>query len=156
MARVKRLFEPFEKIIKCMAASANANSEGMRGKNTLLEEPSKSGSAKVEGPDRYDRKKLSAELNRDQLSVDYTESRTTDLDDINKGGSVLESVIVQRQHFFLSTMQRDYLSRKMTRIRSQAHAASRLYGHGHDNGVLSEGLLYELRRSLARAGDTKE
>jgi len=90
-----------------------------------------------EGMDRFDPISIHSHFIRAGLAISYTDIHQPQE---GRGGTDKEVIAVKLQHNWLASLERDMHLRKRTRVRLEAHAATRARSVGHDKGPLGSGI----------------
>ena len=84
--------------------------------------------------DVLDIKTIGEAFKRDQNHEDFIKALTGN-------GVVGDLMVSQLQGEWLAVAERSFRARHMSRPRAAMHAAARLYGHGHAQGLFKKGIL---------------
>lgn len=133
MGVVKNILPKLKDVTKTMRQYAEKTATGLTGEaETRLEEPNETG-INTAGPDRFDLDAIMQEFDRAELEGQYRQIRESIPTGERGDPSTVEAMLVMRENEFLAAMERDYMMRKRSRIRGEAHAATRKRGHGLEN-----------------------
>jgi len=151
----KTLDSNFEKILNSFIAFANRVGDALRGNGGPPNEELNQDGPDTEGPDRYDVADIIKTFSREQLTARYNEARTVTKPD-SKEGTVPEVIAIMRQFDFLSSVQRDYMWQKASRIQVEGLAAARKKYQGQkDVSAFDIGIRNDLQGLLKRAGQVE-
>lgn len=96
--------------------------------------------------DLFNLEGISQAFSRDELDEDFLKV----IDPANPG-VIGDLVSISLQGDWLATMERAFRARHQTPVRAWMHAAGRRKGHGHNAGVINQGLLRYVENLLQAA-----
>jgi len=97
--------------------------------------------------DPFDLEGMAEPFKRSQHEEEFAKA----VADPQSPGVVADLMLSQLQGDILASLERALRARLRTSIRSKMHAAARLYGHGHENGVIMLGQVNYLERLIKAA-----
>lgn len=100
--------------------------------------------------DLFNLEDISKAFSREELDEDFLKV----IDPANPG-VIGDLVSISLQGDWLATMERAFRARHQTPVRAWMHAAGRRRGHGHDAGVINQGLLRYVE-NLLQASKNKQ
>ncbi len=87
--------------------------------------------------DLFDLEGMAKAFDRKEMHEDYLNA----IKDAESPGVTGDLAAAQLQGDWLASLERAYRRRHASAVRSRMHAAGRLYGHGHEKGMLKQGVM---------------
>lgn len=147
------LDKKFQDKVKSVASHAEETYKGQTNEGQVAWDTLDDNGPDQPGPERF-LKTFRDEFNRQALGqqyIDLNSSVSTNQDDI--ASRVSQVGIVRLQYDWLMQLERDFLLRKRTRVRAEAHAAAVREMMADGNGPVLNGILRVARQTLAKAGE---
>jgi hypothetical protein len=130
--------ETFSKAEDSLCFGASIKSEAINNREQMRWEELLVTSAGARGKiDPFDQSTIHDQFKRDEIEAQYIEVHTPSE---GTAGTVKESIVLKLQNDWLAVAERDLHLRKRSRIRLEAHSASRASGIGSDEGSVKNGL----------------
>lgn len=147
------LDQKFENKVNSVAQYADETSKGQLNEGQTVWATLDDEGPEGPGPERF-LKSFREEFDRTALGKEYirlNSAASSGQSDVKT--RVSEVGLVRLQYDWLMQLERDFLMRKHTRLRTEAHSAAIQEMLGFDEGPVTSGILRLAKQTLARAGE---
>lgn len=145
------LDQKFEDKVNSVAQHADETSKGQINEGQVAWDTLADGGPNNPGPERF-LKSFRDEFERTVLGKEYVRLNSEKSTDEETKSKVSEVAAVRMQYDWLMQVERDFLMRKRSRLRSEAHATAIREMIGHEDGPVIRGILRVAKQMQALAG----
>ena len=156
MAESESLDKKFQDKVNSLTSHGEDTAKGLVNEGQVTWDTLDDGGPDKPGPARFLRT-FHKEFKRTDLGKKYIQANSevsSGQDDIKSRVSQL--MLYRTQYDWLMQMERDYLMRRRTRIRTEAHAASVREMMGDGEGPIQIGIMREAKQVMALAAKTEK
>ena len=150
----RSLDKKFQDKVNSLTKHGEETAKGLINEGQVTWDALDDGGPSKSGPERF-LTSFRKEFERTELGKEYIDAYSkpsTGKDDVKS--SVADVIVTRMQYDWLMQMERDFLMRRRTRIRTEAHAAAVRTMVGDKNGPIQLGIFRLAKQALASAGDT--